>query len=273
MDYWYTATETYDNNYEDGSSWAKYIEFSKLTHLTELISLDGMLNGIVFEPDRGESGDWDHIIVDDLCETGLFNSLDYVLEKVANKERFNLLTVVKEPTEECEKVNIPDFDFVGYELLDKDYSTSALSNCGGFDETFKPFDLNHYGLIDTFRKAYDIRERLLKNNPEEHHADCNVLALWRHRNLGRIKNAIGNEFIPGTKVSLENEFGVVLNKAEDRDLVGLIRWDTERENDVEDWRGLFGSFLQSGGQIVDQDYKFKFINDNGQLKKPAANDA
>ena len=190
MDYWYTATETYDNNYEDGSSWAKYIEFSKLTHLTELISLDGMLNGKIFEPDRGEGGDWDHIIVDDLYETGLFNSLDYVLEKVANKERFNLVTIVKEPTEECEKINIPDFDFVGYELLDKDYSTSALSNCGGFDETFKPFDLNHYGLIDTFEKAYDIRERLKKNNPEEHHADCNVLALWRHKTLGRMKNTI-----------------------------------------------------------------------------------
>ena len=190
MDYWYTATETYDKDYDsDDSSWTKYIEFSKLTHLTELVSLDGMLNGVIFEPDRGEKGDWGFIIVDDLYETGLFKSLDYVIKKVKDKVRFNLLTVVKEPTEKCEDKKIPDFEFVGYDLLDIDYSTSALSNCGGFDETFLPSDLNHYGLIDTFEKAYDIRERLIKNNPEEHHADCNVFALWRHKEIGRAKNA------------------------------------------------------------------------------------
>jgi hypothetical protein len=73
-------------------------------------------------------------------------------------------------------------------------------------------------------------------------------------------------FTPWTKVSLKNEFGIVLDKAGDGDLIGLIRWDTEKENDVEDWRGLFGTFLQFGGQIVNQDHEFKFINDKGQLK-------
>lgn len=190
MNYWYTATETYNKDYEDGSSWAKYIEFSKLTHLTELVSLDSMLNGLIVEPDRGENGDWDFIVTDNLYETGLFNSLDYVIKKIEDKKRFNLLIVVKEPTEKCEKITIPDFEFIGYELLDRDYSTSALSNCGGFDETFKPTDLNQLGLIDSFEKAYDIRDRLLKNNPGEHHADCNVFALWRHKEIGRVKNAI-----------------------------------------------------------------------------------
>jgi hypothetical protein len=147
------------------------------------------LNGLMFEPDRGENGGWDFIITDDLYETGLFNSLDYVIKKVKEKERFNLLTVVKEPTEKCEEIKIHDFEFIGYELLDKDYSTSALSNCGGFEETFKPTDLNHYGLIDTFEKTFGIRDRLFKNNPEEHHADCNVFAIWRHREIGRVKNA------------------------------------------------------------------------------------
>jgi hypothetical protein len=190
MDFWYTATENYDKEYDDnGLSWTKYIEFSKLTHLTELVSLDGMLNELIFEPDRGENGDWDFIIVDNLYETGLFNSLEYVIKKIKDKERFNLLTVVKEPTEKCDKIEILDFEFVGYDLLDKDYSTSALSNCGGFDETFLPSDLNQYGLIDTFEKAYDIRDRLFANNPEEHHADCNVFALWRHKKIGRVENA------------------------------------------------------------------------------------
>ncbi|MEP2671566.1 MAG: hypothetical protein ABJH04_21355 [Cyclobacteriaceae bacterium] len=190
MDYWYTAKETYDSSYGmDGLSWAKYIEFSRLTQLVELVSLDGMLNETAFEPDRGDPGDWDFIITDDFYETGLFNSLDYVLEKVKEKSVFNLLTVIKEPFEPCEGIQISEFEFVGYELLDRDYSTSALSNCGGFDNTFSNSELNKFGLIDTFDKAFDIRNRLLINNPEEHHADCNVFGLWRHKEIGRLKNA------------------------------------------------------------------------------------
>jgi hypothetical protein len=75
------------------------------------------------------------------------------------------------------------------------------------------------------------------------------------------------EFVPGTKVSMKNEFGVVLDRTADNKLIGLIRWDTEQENDTEDWRGLFGSFLQAGGQVINQDHEFKFIDNNGQLKK------
>jgi hypothetical protein len=41
----------------------------------------------------------------------------------------------------------------------------------------------------------------------------------------------------------------------------------EQENDIEDWRGLFGNFLQAGGQVINQDHEFKFIDNNGQLKK------
>jgi hypothetical protein len=75
------------------------------------------------------------------------------------------------------------------------------------------------------------------------------------------------EFVPGTKVSMKDEYGVVLDGTADNKLIGLIRWDTEQENDIEDWRGLFGNFLRSGGQIIDQDYDFKFIDDKGQSKK------
>ncbi len=187
MEYWYTAREVFDKDHSATDfSWAKFIAFSRLIHLTELISLDGSLNSKIIEPDTGENGDWDFVIIDDLFDTGLFNSLDYVMEKIKGKTIFNLLTVVKEPTEKCEQIDIPDFEFVGYELLDQYYDNSALSNCGGFDETFLPTDLNQYGLIDNFDKAYDIRDRLFKNNPLEEHADCNVLGLWRHKKIGRM---------------------------------------------------------------------------------------
>jgi hypothetical protein len=95
--------------------------------------------------------------------------------------------VVIEPRQDCNHVKLEDFEFVGYDLLDKEYGNSALSNCGGFDETFLPADLNQFGLIDDYEKAKDVKRRLLQNNPEEHHADTNVIAIWRHKTVGRTK--------------------------------------------------------------------------------------
>jgi hypothetical protein len=60
-------------------------------------------------------------------------------------------------------------------------------NCGGFDETFLPADLNHFGLIDDYEKAFDEKRGLLQNNPGHRHADTNVIAVWRHKTIGRTK--------------------------------------------------------------------------------------
>ena len=49
---WYTAREIYDAEYGVEFSWDKYIKWSKLTHLTELVSLDGLLNRLAFEPEH-----------------------------------------------------------------------------------------------------------------------------------------------------------------------------------------------------------------------------
>lgn len=166
-------------------SWNKYIEWSRLTQLKELISVDSILNEVLVEPNRSESEEWNQIVSDEHYETGFFTSLDYVLKKVQHITSFNLLAVVIEPDQDCKTVRFDQFEFVGYDLLDKDYSVSALSNCGGFGETFLPAELNHFGLIDDYVKAYDIKKRLLANNPDEHHADTNVIAIWRHVTIGR----------------------------------------------------------------------------------------
>lgn len=186
MTFLYTARGTYDKTYdEDGMSWQKYMEWSKLAHLTELVSLDRMLNEHLVEPDRDDAYDWNYIHIVDQYETGFFTSLDFVLKRLKAKEKFNLLTVVIEPEQDCRNIPVDGYEFVGYDLLDKDFSISALTNCGGFDESFLPTDLNEKGLIDDFASAYDIKKRLLENNPDEHHADTNVIAIWRHKTIGR----------------------------------------------------------------------------------------
>ncbi|MTI29441.1 hypothetical protein E1171_01310 [Cytophagales bacterium RKSG123] len=77
-----------------------------------------------------------------------------------------------------------------------------------------------------------------------------------------------HDFVYGTKVFLNGAYGVVIKSKSDKpDFCGIIRWDTNNESDTEDWRGMFGTFMKQGGQIINQNHRFKFINDDGTLKK------
>lgn len=186
MIFLYTARATFDKSYkEDKMSWDKYIKWSKLAHLTELVSLDGILNKGLVKPDYDNADDWNYIHVVEQHQTGFFTTLDFVFKRIKAKGKFNLLAVVLEPEQDCNNINIDGYDFIGYDLLDRDFSISALTNCGGFDETFLPTDLNDKGLINDFTKVYDIKKQLLNNNPNEHHADTTVIAVWRHKTIGR----------------------------------------------------------------------------------------
>lgn len=188
MIFWYGARATFSKlSQADSKAWDNFIKWSKLNHLTELISLSSAHNENLVEIDFDnlDINDWQFIVIDESFSTGFYTTSDFVLEKIKAKDEFNFLAVVKEPKEKCESTEIEDFEFVGYELLDKDYTHSALTNCGGFDETFSSEELNQYGLISEFEKAYYIKKRLLENNPEEYHADCNVIAIWRHKTIGR----------------------------------------------------------------------------------------
>ncbi len=188
MDFWYGARGTFNKlSQADSTVWDNYIEWSKLNHLTELVSLGSGLNEDLVEIDFDnlDVDHWQFTVIDGSFSTGFYTTVEYVLSKMNLKNSFNFLAVVKEPNEKCESIEVNDFEFIGYELLDKDYTHSALTNCGGYDETFLPNELNHFGLISNYEKAYDIQKRLLENNPEERHADCNVIAIWRHKTIGR----------------------------------------------------------------------------------------
>lgn len=80
------------------------------------------------------------------------------------------------------------------------------------------------------------------------------------------------DFFKGAKVLITDQFGVVLDQTEDWNEYGIIRWDSDDENDTQDWRGLFGTFLDMGGEIIDPNHQFTFINDDGTVKKSIANE-
>lgn len=72
----------------------------------------------------------------------------------------------------------------------------------------------------------------------------------------------------GDIIEYDNEFGIIIEipKIDDnrKYLSGdlLVRWDTEKENDIESCLGNLEGFLN----IVDK-HEFKFIKQNKQLKK------
>lgn len=186
MTFLYTALGIFDKTYyKDGRGWDEYIEWSKLTHLTEVVSLDGMLNKPLIEPDYSSDEDWKFIHCTEQWQTGFYTSQEYVLRKCKNYNNFNLLTVIISPSQACKDIVVDDYEFMGYELKDHEFGVSVLTNCGGFNETFLPTDLNKYGLIDDYLSAYDIRKRLMENNPEHSHAKTNVIAVWRHKTIGQ----------------------------------------------------------------------------------------
>jgi len=83
----------------------------------------------------------------------------------------------------------------------------------------------------------------------------NIITNWK----------IDDDFISGSKVFLNNEYGLILNKHRNNNF-GIIRWDSPKQADEEDWIGMFGTFKQMGGKIINQNYQFKYINDDGSLK-------
>ena len=188
MTFLYTARQVFDQSTEKyGKSWYEYIEWAQLTHLTEVVSLDGSLNRPIpeLDYDLADADFWDHIHNDGKFLTGFFTSPDYVLRKTGTQSRFNLLTVVINPEQDCESVLLDGYEFVGYDLLEKDYGISVITNCFGLVGACLTTEVNALGLIDDYQLAFVIQKRLFENNPTVDHVDTNVIAIWRHKTIGR----------------------------------------------------------------------------------------
>ena len=188
MTFLYTALAIFDkSSCKYGKSWNDYIDWSKLTHLTEVVSLDGMLNESLVEPDYNNAGDWNFIHSIGQLQTGFFTDLEYVLRKCEKHNSFNLLAVVINPGQDCKNIVPEGYEFMGYELLDDMFGVSVLTNCRSSigNEPFSPGEVNKYGLIDDYLAACAIKKRVWENNPEGSHSKTNVIAVWRHKTIGR----------------------------------------------------------------------------------------
>ncbi|TGR20516.1 hypothetical protein EN845_23905 [Mesorhizobium sp. M8A.F.Ca.ET.202.01.1.1] len=174
MQHLYIATEKFSRFH--GSGWMEYIEWSGLTQLTEVVTLDGMLCPVAL-PQIKESY-WPHIVNEDNM-LDFFVDLDFLLSELGDPSNFNILGVIRRPPADARSLGWDGFTFMGYDLMDQAVGVSALTNCGGFPDVFANAELSRVGLIDDFDRAVEIRDSLRRMHLEERHADCDLWAIFR----------------------------------------------------------------------------------------------
>ena len=52
------------------------------------------------------------------------------------------------------------FEFLGYDLVETETATSALTNCGGFPKAFSNNELNSKGLLNSHSRAIEVQADL-----------------------------------------------------------------------------------------------------------------
>jgi hypothetical protein len=121
---------------------------------------------------------WPHIVNEDFM-LDLFIDLQFLKEELKSVSKYRLLCVVREPdATPTLPPSLSEFDFIGFDLLELITRTSALTNCGGFEGAFTPDDLSPKGLICDYGRARQVQAELRRLYPEEHHAKCEVWAVF-----------------------------------------------------------------------------------------------
>ena len=182
MEVWFTARRKFDPSFE--VDWEKYIQWANLPQLQEVISLDTVLCPSMFHQLIDEDWNWnvhqDHRI-------SYFRNLDYVIDRVkANSNKFNVLAVTYEPALDPKNTfHDSRFEFCGFDLIGDDSDISAINNCGGFEKAFDNTDVSAVGLFQSYAFTRDVQRKLRDNYPDEHHANCELWAVWRLRNFDK----------------------------------------------------------------------------------------
>jgi hypothetical protein len=170
---WFIATEPFAPS--DGDTWSKYIAWSNLTQLEEVVSLDPMLCPSILKEIKDEY--WPHIVNENFM-LNYFTDLEYLESQLGRILPRNLLCVFRNP-ETQPVAPSASFEFMGYDLVDIHGSASALTNCGGFGDVFSNSELSPVGLLTTYARALQVQSQLRLLHSESHHANCHVWAIFR----------------------------------------------------------------------------------------------
>ncbi len=151
MAVYFTAVRRFDP--ASGDLWSKYIAWSGLTHLKEVVSLDEILCPAVVQELIDE--DWQYNVHED-NKIFLFHDLDYLLGRVAGEERVNVLAIMENPTAaDMQQFADSRFNFCGFDMIERQGSISALVMRGFRQGLLKKIHLSECGLVTDRLSAGD----------------------------------------------------------------------------------------------------------------------
>ena len=91
-----------------------------------------------------------------------------------------IIAVILRPNlEPTEYMETRGFAFCGYDLVEEETLTSAITNCGGGFDSIPYEKLTEYGLLPTYKDAVLAQLALVEEAPDEPHAYCIICEVWR----------------------------------------------------------------------------------------------
>jgi hypothetical protein len=110
----YTAVSSFDPTH--GDDWTKYVKWSGLTQLTEVVSLDSCLCPSLV-PEIIDD-DWNYCVNEDY-KTNYFTDCDYLIGRLESSDRMGILALMENPTEvEVESFRDNRFEFRRFDLVE-----------------------------------------------------------------------------------------------------------------------------------------------------------
>lgn len=170
----YTVRERFTR--DCGDRFLDYCDFSGFADIGELVTLDSMMCPDLVAELVDE--DWKHNVHEDFRVT-LFYDADYLMKRQSMDESLHQVLAVFENPSRTQSP--PDgFELCGYDIMDCYVGNSTLTNCGPLPSLFSPSEVNACGLLDARERAYELRDAMRREMPEDPHlSDCEVWLIAR----------------------------------------------------------------------------------------------
>ncbi len=177
--YFYTAIERFDP--DNGERWAGFTRWLGRTDLKRIVTLDSTLCPPVVHPES--ASDWQFVAKEEFM-LDFFTSLNFVLQRIADRRPSTVLAVARDPSaEEVHSFSHPDFELAGFDVVDTQFTASALLN-NRFPGVINISKLSiESGLFKSREWAFKIRNTLRQHHPDREDARCYVWAVWRYTGI------------------------------------------------------------------------------------------
>jgi hypothetical protein len=110
-----------------------------------------------------------------------FTSLDFVLQRVAGHRPSVVIAVARDPSaDDVSNFPHPDFELAGFDVVDTQFSASALLNNRFPGEVNVSKLSTESGLIKSREWAFKLRDTLRQRHPDREDARCYIWAVWRY---------------------------------------------------------------------------------------------